>query len=531
MAKASPDCVGESHGGFASDGSDISGFSHMVSLHRSTDTIWQLTCEISSVARFRDWWSELFLDHKLIKFDILQAISLGNFPLFPQYCANDILSNCKFSNAQRRVPRMSYAASPGYFDITLADGIRGESTVTAHTALHRFTFLSNTSFYVNATKPVITIDIADLAKKRVSGAAVSVNPRTGRISGNGIFQPSFGIGSYTLHFCADFKSTGIANLVGIWENSEPITNVTERAILDHRGGGGYAVFDLPRGSNQILARVGLSFINAAQACRNAESEIPDFDFELVKVSAEEEWRKKLRVIDIVPEETNVDLQVIFWSGIYRTMISPQDYTGENSLWNSSEPYFDSFYCIWDSFRSQHPFLTLVDPVEQTRMVRGLIDIFKHEGKLPDCRMSLCKGITQGGSNADIVLADAFIKNLTTGIDWELGYEAVVSDAEEEPQSWNYGGRGGLESWKTLNYIPIHDFDTLGQGLKTRSISRTVEYAYDDFCIGEMAGKLGKQEDRAKYHQRAGNWRNLFNKDQISSINGTDTGFVGFLQPR
>jgi putative alpha-1,2-mannosidase len=165
------------------------------------------------------------------------------------------------------------------------------------------------------------------------------------------------------------------------------------------------------------------------------------------------------------------------------------------------------------------------------MVRGLIDIFKHEGKLPDCRMSLCKGITQGGSNADIVLADAFIKNLTTGIDWELGYEAVVSDAEEEPKSWNYGGRGGLESWKTLDYIPIHDLDTLGQGLKTRSISRTVEYAYDDFCIGEMAGKLGKQEDRAKYHQRAGNWRNLFNEDQISSINGTDTGFVGFLQPR
>ena len=182
----------------------------------------------------------------------------------------------------------------------------------------------------------------------------------------------------------------------------------------------------------ILARVGLSFISVAQACRSAESEIPDFDFERVKAAAEEEWRQKLQVIEIVPGGADVDLQVIFWSGIYRTMISPQDYTGENPLWNSTEPYFDSFYCIWDSFRSQHPFLTLVDPVEQTRMVRGLIDIFKHEGNCPDCRMSLCKGFTQGGSNADIVLADAFIKNLTAGIDWELGYQAVVSDAEEEP---------------------------------------------------------------------------------------------------
>jgi len=426
---------------------------------------------------------------------------------------------------------MGYAASPGYFDITLADGIRGESTVTAHTALHRFTFPSNTSFYANATKPVITIDIADLAKKRVVDAAVSVNPRTGRISGNGTFQPSFGIGLYTLHFCADFKSEGVNNAVGIWEKSEPMSDVTDHAIINHAGGGGYAVFNLPKGSNQILARVGLSFISVAQACQSAELEVADFDFESVKVAAQEEWRKKLQVVDIVAARTDVDLQMIFWSGIYRTMISPQDYTGENPLWNSSEPYFDSFYCIWDSFRSQHPFLTLVDPVEETRMVRGLIDIFKHEGKLPDCRMSLCKGFTQGGSNADIVLADAFIKNLTAGIDWKLGYKAVVSDAEEEPKAWNYGGRGGLESWKTLNYIPIHDVDKLGQGLNTRSISRTVEYAYDDFCIGEMAGKLGRQEDQAKYHQRAGNWRNLFNEDQMSSINGTDTGFVGYLQPR
>jgi putative alpha-1,2-mannosidase len=426
---------------------------------------------------------------------------------------------------------MRYAASPGYFDITLADGIRGESTVTEHTAFHRFTFPSNTSFYPNATKPIITIDISDLAKRRAQNVAVSVNTLTGRISGNGTFQPSFGSGSYTLHFCADFKSIGSNSMVGIWENSQPMQNITEHRVQYLGGGGGYVVFDLPSKADAILARVGLSFISVAQACRNAELEIPDFDFERVKAAAEEAWRQKLQVVEIVPGGADIDSQVVFWSGIYRTMISPQDYTGENPLWNSTEPYFDSFYCIWDSFRSQHPFLTLVDPVEQTRMVRGLIDIFKHEGKLPDCRMSLCKGFTQGGSNADIVLADAFIKNLTAGIDWELGYQAVVSDAEEEPNSWNYEGRGGLESWKTLHYIPIHDIDNLGHGLITRSVSRTVEYAYDDFCVGEMAGKLGRKEDQVKYHERAGNWLNLFNEHQTSLINSVDTGFVGFLQPR
>lgn len=80
----------------------------------------------------------------------------------------------------------------------------------------------------------------------------------------------------------------------------------------------------------------------------------------------------------------------------------------------------------------------------------------HEGWLPDCRMSLCKGFTQGGSNADNILADVYIKGITEGIDWDLGYEAVVKDAEVEPYDWSNEGRGGLDSWKALGYIPVQD---------------------------------------------------------------------------
>lgn len=170
--------------------------------------------------------------------------------------------------------------------------------------------------------------------------------------------------------------------------------------------------------------------------------------------------------------------------------------------------YDSYYCIWDSFRSIHPLITMLDPTSQARMVRSLIDIYKHEGKLPDCRMSLCKGYTQGGSNADVVLADAYVKNITEGIDWELGYEAVVSDAEDEPPIWGVEGRGGLMSWKTLNYIPTEDFDPYGAGPQTRSISRNVEYAYNDFCIAEMAAGLGKTADEEKYLERSTYWKNM-----------------------
>jgi putative alpha-1,2-mannosidase len=98
-------------------------------------------------------------------------------------------------------------------------------------------------------------------------------------------------------------------------------------------------------------------------------------------------------------------------------------------------------------------------------------------------------------------------------------------------SLNVLGRGGLESWKNLGYIPTENLDIQGVGTETRSISRTVEYAYNDFTIATLARALNHPEDYQKYLVRSGNWKNMFKPDQRSIINGTDTGFTGFLQPR
>jgi putative alpha-1,2-mannosidase len=130
-----------------------------------------------------------------------------------------------------------------------------------------------------------------------------------------------------------------------------------------------------------------------------------------------------------------------------------------------------------------------------------------------------------------VIVDAFLKNITAGIDWNLAYEAIVKDAEIEPPDWNVEGRGGLQSWKTLGYIPTENLDTDGTGLETRSISRTVEYAYNDFVIATLARELGHADDAQKYLGRSENWMNMFNPAQRSVVNGADTGFEGFLQPR
>jgi putative alpha-1,2-mannosidase len=141
-----------------------------------------------------------------------------------------------------------------------------------------------------------------------------------------------------------------------------------------------------------------------------------------------------------------------------------------------------------------------------------------------------------------------LKNISEGIDWNLAYEAVVKDAEVEPPNWDVEGmylsprfrlawtnggvgRGGLASWKTLNYIPTENLDTDGFGTETRSISRTVEYAYNDFTIALLARALNHPDDHTKYLSRSGNWLNMFKPDQRSTIAGVDTNFTGFLQPR
>ncbi|KAM3080351.1 hypothetical protein ACMFMG_005311 [Clarireedia jacksonii] len=498
MAKAVADVTGQNTAGFSSDGSSVTGFSHMHDSGTGGNP------------------------------------SLGNFPLFPQYCPEDEIDNCDFLITDRATPYLngSVVTTPGYFGLGLATGIQAEMTTTEHAALYHFMFPPASSSNGSALSPLILLDLTDLAASR-QNATISLSD-DGRIKANGTFIPSFGSGSFMSYVCVDFSGASILDS-GIWVNNRAGTApkelfVTRGINLFYIQAGGFVRFNRPA-NGTVSARVGVSLVSSDQACRNAENEIPgpEWDFNGTRKTAEDAWREKLSVVTVESGNVSDSLLTSFYSAIYRTMMSPQNYTGENPLWESSEPYFDSFYCIWDAFRSQLPFLTIIDPTALSEMIRSLLDTYKNLGWLPDCRMSLCKGFTQGGSNADNVIADAYVKNLT-GIDWQLAYEAVVNDAENEPLDWSNEGRGGLMSWKSLNYIPYLDFDYLGFGTNSRSISRTLEYSYNDFCISNLGRGLGKT-DYMKYFQRATNWKNLWKKDQTSSINGVDTGYTGFFQPK
>lgn len=214
-------------------------------------------------------------------------------------------------------------------------------TVTNRSALYQFTFDAHSKHL----SPIVLVDLMDLPKSRSQGIA-SVDPSTGRLTGSGTFNPSFGLGQYKVYFCADFKGAKLRD-VGSWVQNEATLNRTSVSVDGSRPANDYSAgtfvrFHAPK-DNTILARVGVSFMSVEQACSNAENEQPDFDFPGTVTAAETAWRDKLSVIDIDTDGVSTDLQKVFWSGAYRTMISPQDYTGENPLWESDEPYYDSYY--------------------------------------------------------------------------------------------------------------------------------------------------------------------------------------------
>ncbi|KAI0389667.1 family 92 glycosyl hydrolase [Xylariaceae sp. FL0594] len=462
--------------------------------------------------------------------------SLGNFPLFPYAaCPGDDIDRCVYPKKERLAyggfDAKTVVARPGFFGVTLNTGVKAEMTTTHRTALFRFTFPATS----NGSYPLLLQDLSDLSNSRQDNGSVSVDPNTGRIKGEAVFVSSFSQGQYSAYFCTDFAGSEIFDN-GIFANSRASADVKKLTISRSINGyplPGGAFVRFESAAKPVTARVGLSFISSEQACSNAESEIPGFDFDSVQSAATEAWRKKLSPI-VVSTGGGVDQNQVknFYSGIYRTMVNPQNYTGENPRWNTGEPYFDSFYCLWDSFRSQIPFLTILDPGSVEQMIRSLIDTYRHEGWLPDCHMTFSKGYTQGGSNADVILVDGYMKGLTSGIDWEAGYEAVVKDAEVEPFDWCCHGRGGLDSWKAYGYIPVQDFDYKGFGTMTRSISRTLEYSYNDFTIAIMANAMNKTTDAQKYLASSDNWRNLFKANQTSKLfSGADTGFTGFFQPK
>ncbi|EGO04001.1 glycoside hydrolase family 92 protein [Serpula lacrymans var. lacrymans S7.3] len=450
------------------------------------------------------------------------SASLSNFKLWP-FATCESFATCQTSLESRKVPRKLLAdgspddiGSPGYFASNLSTDIRVELTSTRRTALHRYTFPAY------STEPRIVIDITNDAVTSSTEPTMEIDPTTGRVTGGARFQASFGPGRYNAYTCIDFKGEGY-NFTspaeyGVWIGDNPVqysTNIIQvyTGFISETGG----LLTFPPASNDsslpttILARVGVSFISPEQACANAEDEIPDFDFDGTVQQSRAAWNDILTRVQV--DTTGVDNETVslLYSSLYRTHIVPADYTDENPRWNSTEPYYDSFYCNWDTFRNLYPLMSLHDPVNFARIVRGMINIQQHEGWLPECRGSTDQQWIQGSSNADPILGEFWVKfseyASTLNVSSTGLYNALLADAEDQPPNWDLQGRQAT-AWKQYNYIPQAIYQP--GGADTKQVSRTLEYAFGDFAISQVSKLLNETADATKYVQRAGNFRNVWN---------------------
>lgn len=265
LAKAVADVNGQNTGGFSTDGSSVVGFS---AVHDSGTG---------------------------------GNPSLGNFPLFPQLCADDLVDNCAFRIGDRATPYVadSVVAAPGRFAVDLVSGIKASMTSSEHAALFRFEFPAGNGSRLH---PLVLLDLTDLWQSR-QNATVSVDAETARMKGNGTFLPSFGAGSYVMHYCVDYFGGSVFDN-GVWVNNRAGTEpkdlyVTRGFNLFFLESGGWARFT-GLANNTLTARVGISFISADQACRNAESEIasPLDDFDTLVQEAQDAWEEKLSPISV-----------------------------------------------------------------------------------------------------------------------------------------------------------------------------------------------------------------------------------------
>ncbi|APZ47331.1 alpha-mannosidase [Polaribacter reichenbachii] len=316
--------------------------------------------------------------------------------------------------------------------------------------------------------------------------------------------------AYTVFFWAEFDQP-IAKYV-TWKNGKLVAN--EPLQFDSSEKTGALLSFGNKGNKTLNVKIGISYLSSSKAKNNIKVEIPHWDFNKVLSSLENKWEKIIKRITIA-EDTSEEYKKMFYTGLYHTMLMPVDRSGENPLWNEV-PYYDDFYCIWDTFRTSSPLITLIDPEREVEIVNAMLNIYKRDGYLPEGRSGNANGRTQGGSNAEVVLADAFVKKLK-GIDYELALQAMLKDAEVPPGGNEEAeGRGGLNEYLSLGYIPY--------GIP-RAGNRTIDYAYNDYNIATVAKGLGYNDIYERYMKQSSYWENLWRD------NYEDEGFKGFIMPK
>jgi predicted alpha-1,2-mannosidase len=260
---------------------------------------------------------------------------------------------------------------------------------------------------------------------------------------------------------------------------------------------GFFTFDL-NVNKALLVKVGISAVSAGGAKKNLEAETPHWDFEKIKTNARELWNTELGKIRVTGG--TADQKTTFYTALYHAFVVPnifQDVDGnfrghDLAIHNRKDLTYYTVFSLWDTFRAAHPLYTITQTGRTLDCIKTMLTQYSHGGRLPVWELAANETDCMIGYHSIPVIVDAWLKGID-GFDAENGYSALKHSAELD--------HFGLRDYKKLGYIPAE--------AEAESVSRTLEYAYDDWCIALMAKNLGKMDDYEHYIKRAQSYKNLF----------------------
>lgn len=384
-------------------------------------------------------------------------------------------------------------AKPYYYSVYLADhDVVAELSPTSRAAIFRFTFPQNDSSFV-------VVDAFD------KGSYIKIIPEENKIIGYTTKNSGGVPDNFKNFFVAVFDKpfhykASVRNGIISEDNLECSDNHT----------GGIIGFSTKKGE-KVHVRVASSFISFEQAEINLK-ELGNKSFDEIKEQGKKQWNDVLGKIDI--EDDNLDNLRTFYSCLYRSTLFPRTFYEVNnqnevihySPYNGQvlNGYMFTDTGFWDTFRSLFPLLNLLYPSMNEKMQEGLVNTYKESGFLPEWASPGHRDCMVGNNSASVV-TDAYVKGLQ-GYDIELLWQAVTHGANAVHPQISSTGRKGFDYYNRLGYVP-YDVDI------NENVARTLEYAYDDWCIYQLGKKLGKpQKEIEVYKKRALNYRNVFDNE-------------------
>ena len=380
-------------------------------------------------------------------------------------------------------------AWPGYYSVLLDDGnIKAELTTTNRVGFHRYTF-------PKASPRSIILDLVH--RDQVLDSYLRIIDAT-HIEG---YRRSTGWAKdQIVYFVAEFSQPFGFEIA--------LDGKLDGRLKQARGKSIKAVFDVPANRGPLLVKVAISSVSVEGARRNLVAELPGWSFDGVVQRARAGWNRELNRIEA--SGGTEDQVKTFYTALYHTMVAPNlfmdvdgQFRGRDLQTHTARGFTNySVFSLWDTFRAAHPLYTIIEQKRTTDFINTFLAQYEHGGRLPVWELAGNETDTMIGYHAVPVIADAAVKGIT-GFDREKAFVAMKHSAGLK--------HFGLGAYMDRGYISMED--------ERESVSKTLEYAYDDWCIAEMARLLGHEDDYRRFIQRAQFYRNVFDPE------------AGFARPR